>query len=193
MNLDYIAHKRSETDNKEQSLIEHLKNVADLSAEFAQCVNMSEYAELIGILHDIGKYSERFQRRINGEDKIRVDHSTSGAQFAFSEQLAIASFCVAGHHGGLPDIGHRQDTAEEPTLIGRMKKKTEDFSDWKKEVDESSFSTIKEPILDDNISFAFVTKLLFSCLVDADYLDTENFMSDGLTISGAKTEKLQEF
>lgn len=177
--MDYIAHKMSETDNKEQSLAEHLQNVADLSAEFAQCVNMSEYAELIGLLHDIGKYSGRFQRKINGDDKIRVDHSTCGAQVVFSKQLAMASFCIAGHHGGLPDIGHRQDTAEEPTLIGRMKKKTEDFSDWKKEVDESSFPAIKEPFFDDNVSFAFATKLLFSCLVDADYLDTESFMSDG--------------
>ena len=99
MNMDYIAHKRSETDNKEQSLAEHLQNVADLSAEFAQCVNMSEYAELIGLLLDIGKYSGRFQRKINGDDKIRVDHSTCGAQVVFSKQLAMASFCIAGHHG----------------------------------------------------------------------------------------------
>ncbi|MGN1131512.1 MAG: CRISPR-associated endonuclease Cas3'', partial [Ruminococcus sp.] len=143
--MNYIAHKRSETDNREQPLTEHLENVADLSAEFAKCVNMSEYAELIGMLHDIGKYSERFQRRISGDDRIKVDHSTCGAQVAFSKKLAMASFCIAGHHGGLPDIGHKQDTSQEPTLIGRMKKRTEDFSDWKKEVDESCFPTIKEP------------------------------------------------
>ncbi|MGN0489832.1 MAG: CRISPR-associated helicase Cas3' [Ruminococcus sp.] len=178
--MKYIAHKRNETDNKEQTLAEHLENVANLSSEFAQNVNMSDYAKLIGLLHDIGKYSFLFQRKIKEDKKIRVDHSTCGAKIAFAKKLIMASFCIAGHHGGIPDIGHSQDTAEEPTLIGRMKKKTEDFSDWKNEIDETGFPVITEPFLDDNVSFAFATKLLFSCLVDADYLDTENFMSDGI-------------
>ena len=48
--MNYIAHKRSETDKKEQPLLEHLKNVSELSQKFAECLNLSEYAEIITIL-----------------------------------------------------------------------------------------------------------------------------------------------
>ena len=77
--MNYIAHKRSETDKKEQLLLEHLKNVSQLSETFAECLNLSDYAGIIGMLHDIGKYSNRFQQRINGAE-ISVDHSTCGTQ-----------------------------------------------------------------------------------------------------------------
>ena len=53
--MNYIAHKRGESDNAEQPLLEHLKNVSELSKKFAECLNLSEYAEIIGMLHDIGK------------------------------------------------------------------------------------------------------------------------------------------
>lgn len=177
--MNYIAHKRSETDKKEQSLLEHLKNVADLSERFAKCLYLSDYASIIGMLHDIGKYSNRFQQRINGNEKIKVDHSTCGSQEAFKMKLPMAVFCIAGHHGGIPDIGGRADTENDSTLQGRLKKNTEDFSAWVNEVDSSKFKPISEPFTNDRISYNFILRFLFSCLVDADYLDTENFMSNG--------------
>lgn len=177
--MNYIAHKRSETDKKEQPLLEHLKNVSQLSETFAECLNLSDYAGIIGMLHDIGKYSNRFQQRINGNEKIKVDHSTCGTQEAFKKQLSIAAFCIAGHHGGIPDIGGRADTENDSTLQGRLKKNTEDFSAWVNEVDSSKFKPISEPFTNDRIPYNFILRFLFSCLVDADYLDTENFMSNG--------------
>ena len=177
--MNYIAHKRSETDKKEQPLLEHLKNVSELSENFAECLNLSDYAEIIGMLHDIGKYSSRFQQRINGDDKIRVDHSTSGAHEAFKRKLLMASFCIAGHHGGIPDIGAASDRDEDSTLRGRLKKRTEDYSFWVNEVEQSIFKPINEPFTKDRLPYTFILRFLFSCLVDADYLDTENFMSNG--------------
>ena len=135
--MNYIAHRRSETDNEEQPLIEHLKNVSELAVKFSDCLNLSDYAETIGMLHDIGKYSNRFQQRING-DNIRVDHSTCGAQEAFKLRLLMAAFCIAGHHGGIPDVGHTSDRNDDSTLYGRMKKRAEDYSSWSNEVDKSS-------------------------------------------------------
>ena len=176
--MNYIAHKRSETDKKEQPLLEHLKNVSELSKKFAECLNLSDYAEIIGMLHDIGKYSNRFQQRINGAE-ISVDHSTCGTQEAFKKRLSIAAFCIAGHHGGIPDIGGRADTENDSTLQGRLKKNTEDFSAWVNEVDSSKFKQISEPFTNDRIPYNFILRFLFSCLVDADYLDTENFMTNG--------------
>lgn len=87
--MNYIAHNRGETDTENQLLLEHLKNVSELSDKFAECLNLSDYAEIIGMLHDIGKYSSRFQVRINGNEKIKVDHSTCGAQEAYKMKLPI--------------------------------------------------------------------------------------------------------
>ena len=187
--MNYIAHKRSETDNAEQLLIDHLVKVSELSGEFAECLELSEYAEIIGMMHDIGKYSNRFQERINGNDKIKVDHSTSGAQEAFKRRLLIASFCIAGHHGGIPDIGGRADRENDSTLQGRLKRNTENYSAWIEEVDNSKFKSIIEPFAKDRIPYSFVIRFLFSCLVDADYLDTENFMSNG-AVSRQSGDKL---
>lgn len=177
--MNYIAHRRSETDNEEQPLIEHLKNVSELAVKFSKCLNLSNYAETIGMLHDIGKYSIRFQQRINGDDRIKVDHSTCGAQEAYKMKLPMAAFCIAGHHGGIPDVGYKGDCGDNSTLIGRMKKKTEDYSSWINEIDQSSLNHIIEPFTKDRITYTFILRFLFSCLVDADYLDTENFMSNG--------------
>lgn len=176
--MKYIAHKRNDTDNVEQLLSEHLKNTAEMCSKFAECIGMPDYGEIIGWLHDIGKYSEKFQKRINGE-AVRVDHSTCGAQEAFKRQLLMASLCIAGHHGGIPDIGSKSDLSDVPTLIGRMKRKTEDFSFWEKELEDVSKRKTFEKRFPDNQSYAFLTRVMFSCLVDADYLDTEKFMSDG--------------
>ena len=180
--MDYIAHLRSETDKKEQRLYEHIKNVAELSKKFSECLILSDYAEIIGMLHDIGKYSNRFQQRINGNDKIKVDHSTCGAQEAFKMKLLMAAFCIAGHHGGIPNIGVRTDSENDPTLTGRLKRNTEDYSAWINEVDRSKFKPIAEPFTKNRIPYTFILRFLFSCLVDADYLDTENFMSNGAVL-----------
>lgn len=177
--MNYIAHKRGESDNEVQLLLEHLKNVSELSKKFAECLNLSEYAEIIGMLHDIGKYSNRFQQRINGNDRIKVDHSTCGAQEAVKRKLTMASFCIAGHHGGIPDIGHRGDIDTDSTLTGRLKRNTENYSAWVNEVESSKFKPISESFTNDRIPYTFILRFLFSCLVDADYLDTENFMSNG--------------
>lgn len=177
--MNYIAHKRGEFDNEVQLLLEHLKNVSELSKKFAECLNLSEYAEIIGMLHDIGKYSNRFQQKINGNDRIKVDHSTCGAQEAVKRKLTMASFCIAGHHGGIPDIGRKGDCDTDSTLTGRLKRNTENYLAWVNEVESSKFKPISESFTNDRIPYTFILRFLFSCLVDADYLDTENFMSNG--------------
>lgn len=176
--MKYIAHKRNETDGAEQLLIEHLTNTADICSEFAKCINMPDYAKTIGLLHDIGKYSVEFQRRINGEN-ISVEHSTCGSQEAFKRRLLMASFCIAGHHGGLPDFGAKGAFEDAPTLKARMSRNTVDYADWKNEISENQCNCKPDTRSSDMQLFTFITRVLFSCLVDADYLDTENFMSNG--------------
>ena len=69
-------------------MTEHLQNSADICSEFSECIGMADYGKITALQHDIGKYSEKFQKRINGEN-LRVDHSTCGAQEAFRRKLLM--------------------------------------------------------------------------------------------------------
>lgn len=169
---EFLAHISD--DGRKQLLLDHLKGTADLASEFASPFGQSEYAHYIGLHHDIGKYSKEFQRRLMGGPK--VDHSTAGAYIAFQNHMSEGAFSIAGHHSGLPDVGSRTD-AEGSTLWARMNKAKEnripDFSDWSSEIDDD-FQ--KQNSKMSKYSAFFRTHMLYSCLVDADYLDTERFM-----------------
>ena len=167
---------------RKQTVTQHLKGTADLAAGFARPFGGEEQARLAGLLHDIGKYSDAFQRRLAGGPK--VDHSTAGAMVAYKllHQREVA-FAVAGHHGGLPDGGSTTDTAFDATLLGRLKKKTAPRDDWLREitlprkVPSPAFLNSLPGNARNTFSDCFYTRMLYSCLVDADYLDTETFMN----------------
>lgn len=125
----YIAHRR-ETDGAQQSLERHLLEVAELSKTFASKIELTGPGELIGLVHDLGKYSKEFQAYIKSavgllnqdededfvdaqELKGKVDHSTAGAQLVWKEITKqgkigeivgqILALCIASHHSGLID------------------------------------------------------------------------------------------
>lgn len=170
-----IAHK-SEDGTRFQTVSEHLHGTASLSSKFADAFGAKDQGELAGLLHDIGKYSDAFQKRILNDGPI-VDHSTAGAQEANKLNQVPVAFAVAGHHSGLPDGGHPQDISGTPTLFGRLRKNVEPFNTWS---DEIKLPATNPPswAIQDNITVDFYTRMLYSCLVDADFLDTESFMSD---------------
>lgn len=175
-----IAHK-DEAGNI-QTIKEHLLGTAKRAEEFASEFDCGELGFLCGLLHDIGKYSEAFQRRIrNPLPSNRVDHSTAGAveMQKLSKEYIPLGMAVAGHHSGLLDGGNII-TAEEGTYFGRYKKKLEDYGRWKEdllsELSESSQVSFPKFCKENKFSLSFFTRMIFSCLVDADYLDTEAFM-----------------
>ena len=101
----------------------------------------------------------------------------------------MMEYCIAGHHSGIPDGGTTNDYETDPTLTGRLKREFEDFSTYKEELeipelDEKDFlqfllsdcDNSEEKVLD---KIAFLTRYLFSCLVDADSDDTANFCRVG--------------
>lgn len=140
---------------------------------------------MCGLMHDIGKYSVAFQKHIIGNSP-KVDHASAGAQeisklkCSFTLKLMVEE-AVASHHSGLIDVGSKQfAVAGDGTLYGRLAKQLDDYSDYQKE--------LETPLLDNEafqiqnkayqwLAVSFMTRMLFSCLVDADYLDTESFMS----------------
>ncbi|MDO4565563.1 MAG: CRISPR-associated helicase Cas3' [Clostridia bacterium] len=181
--MKYIAHIDPET-GREQTVKEHLLATAELAGSFASEFGAEKVGYRCGLLHDIGKYSEAFQRRIKGAND-KVDHSTAGAQEAFNSKDVPIAFCVAGHHGGLPDLGNKKaDTADDPTLFGRLKKSVEDYGAFKRDFESMPNATVPQEFCASNLDAYFFTKMLYSCLVDADFLDTESFMQNGSVVRG---------
>ena len=174
--MTYIAHRDAENGN-EQSMVEHLKNTAELAAAFAHVFGARETAYFCGMLHDIGKYSNKFQRRIRGSNE-QVDHATAGAKVACENKDVFSAVCIAGHHTGLPDFGNRSDLPDDTTFCGRLKRETEDYSAYAHEV-ELPASAVSCKILESAEKSFFFTHMLYSCLVDADWLDTEAFFNSG--------------
>jgi CRISPR-associated helicase Cas3/CRISPR-associated endonuclease Cas3-HD len=187
----YYGHTKENLRTKEvlpkeywQPLKEHIDGVADLAEERAVKFGAGKLGRIIGLTHDIGKYSKDFQRRLEG-NKTKVDHATAGAQEICRKwQSPIGkalAFTVAGHHGGLPD-GNRGDIKNLP---GRLEKKDiPDYQAFAKEInipdlcqDDLRNIPHAKDIAMSAFSFSFCIRMLYSCLVDADYLDTERFMN----------------
>lgn len=192
--MEYFAHiERKRT----QTMREHLYATAELAGEFAGQFGKEEWGYCCGLLHDIGKYSEAFQDKIRNNSDRRVDHSTAGARVCEEKGglYPFLEYCIAGHHAGLPDYGSSSDAGNAPTLSGRRKKKIEDYSAYKDEIQIPELKTVPfDPgkTSDPDYSLSVFIRMLFSCLVDADFLDTERFMKAGDTgrEAGESLEKL---
>ena len=170
----YCAHIRD--DGAVQTVMEHLVGTAQLCASFAQRFGEEERGRLLGLAHDIGKCSDEFQRRLNGGPK--VDHATAGALECAKIREDLMACCVVGHHSGLPDFGNtREDYPGAPTCIGRLKRGLRGgipAYHW----DEKIPAPGKPPAFQDRFTQTLWVRMLYSCLVDADYLDTETFMTE---------------
>ena len=183
----YIAHLSEEKDEAGgQPVSEHLKKTSEYCKEYGDVFNNGRFAAECGLLHDLGKYSTEFQDRIKKNGK-KCDHSTAGARIAYQKSLfgKLAAYCIAGHHGGLPDGGSFTDAGGEGTLFGRLSDnyKIPDCRAYENEIDLSKITLIPQNINKINgnggFTFAFFTHMIYSCLTDGDFLDTEHFMTGG--------------
>ena len=190
MNKEYYAHsKEGEPPSEWQPLDEHLKNVAKMARSFAEGFGAGDWGYLAGLWHDIGKYSDEFQQKLSiqeGSDAHietkpgRVDHSTAGAQHAFKssgDRGKLLAYAIAGHHAGLLD-GKSNDAC----LHDRLKKTIPDYSSCPEHIIKTK--SLGDLPFDLNVhdpkrfgfQFSFFIRMIYSCLVDADFLDTEAFM-----------------
>jgi len=183
----YAHSREGERDKSKWHLLEeHLRQTAELACTFASPWHADNWGYLAGLWHDIGKYSSEFQKRLGAADgenahistPARVDHSTAGAQHAnlvlndrgFGKALA---FVIAGHHGGLPD-----GISTESCLRSRLEKRIPSYDNCPQEVLaqrplELPFTITPERA---GVQFSLFIRMLYSCLVDADFLNTEAFM-----------------
>lgn len=188
--IRYIAHIRKKDDGsfEIQDLEEHLDGTAELAANFASSFNNETWGKSLGLLHDLGKLSNEFQEYIRiitgykeGSNKNKTDHSSVGAIYAKEQRPDLwwpLGYCIAGHHSGLlnwyPQLGITGDMQSRlqkadllnniVTLIPGSIQKIENLN-----------SPCGKAISQEQIHLWI--RMLFSCLVDADYLDTERFMN----------------
>ena len=185
----YLAHSATEEHPEGQALKEHLEKVSQLSEAFCRTFGAEKDGHLCGLYHDIGKYSLAFQKRLAG-GQARVDHSTAGALLLFENQNFPVAMCIAGHHAGLADFGTKYDLAE--TFLGRIKQAQkgglEDCGAWRSEIsDQIPIGGERRP----ELGSYFYTKMLFSALTDADWLDTEAyFLNQMLSLKTTAVDEL---
>ena len=200
-NVEYIAHARENPSAQNgfdiHSLEDHLRKVAKQAQEFAKEFNAGDWAYPAGLWHDLGKYRVAFQAyiqrgtginpdaHIEKDSDPRTNHASSGAIYSrekLGDRGLPLAYMIAGHHAGLPDYegGGEAKGAHLREVLERDKPLLEE--------------ALREHIPDDiRVSDKPITschgnadgahlwiRMLFSCLVDADFLDTESFMSPHL-------------
>jgi len=191
---NFYAHTKGESF---QLLRDHLRGTASRAEDIA----LPEYglcAYFAGLLHDIGKYQPSFQNRLCGAS-VKVEHSICGAK-EVEKRIHLGSpleqkficrmfqYVIAGHHSGLPDYGEEVDMEDSSTLLGRLRRKSEDYSSYSDEIGDlvdaavrrlpTALSTIFSAFngwRDLQERYSFLIRYLYSCLTDADFLDTETF------------------
>jgi CRISPR-associated endonuclease/helicase Cas3 len=189
----FFAHSVNGQDQSRwQPLAKHLQRVSRLASSRAEKFGAGRLGAVVGLLHDLGKYSRTFQDYISGRGSS-PDHATAGAceiqtlvTVAGPDRLAalIGAYCIAGHHSGLPNWhGER-------ALSDRLKKQIPPLDPaWKRELTpEASGLFLKgfKPHPEKSwlaFQLAMFGRMVFSCLVDADYRDTEDFYTRAEGIS----------
>jgi CRISPR-associated endonuclease/helicase Cas3 len=178
----FYAHSTPSADKRDwQTLPDHSSAVATLAASMGEPLGIGRAARLAGLLHDAGKYSAAFQRRLTDPTE-RVDHSTAGAALvgdlteAGDDRIVaeLIAYAIAGHHAGLPDrlgesgleqrVRHFQPAALDPS--------------WRELAPEGTglWPSLAPADADRfRSTLAVLGRMIFSCLVDADYRDTEAF------------------
>lgn len=168
-----------------QGLKAHLLGAAVRAAEMGRPLGLERAAYMAGLFHDLGKYDPEFQRRLEGAD-IRVEHSNAGARIlrdiTSGDDKAMAQiigYAILGHHAGLPDRRNETDGSfdvriERPLKIDPV---------WNEEIGADVSELVPRMMRDlpkdravRAFAVSFMGRMLFSCLVDADYFDTEQVL-----------------
>lgn len=180
----YYAHS-SNAAGAWHPLSEHLASVAHMAASFSKHAAWADEAALAGLLHDLGKYADRFQERLAGRD-AGLDHWAQGAWLALSSHQALAAaLAIQGHHIGLQRGASGELRQMNPITLAANHPQHLELSDPNTDrlkqraiADGLKFASPSTKVIGTNnlnhhVAAMLDVRLLFSCLVDADFLDTE--------------------
>ena len=180
--MNYYAHtaetetgERDPNQSRWQLLSTHLHNVAELARQFAAPFGLADEAHLAGLLHDLGKYRQPFQEYLAGKrlGSAETHHAVYGAALAFQRGWGGPAFAIAGHHAGLHNLRDLQALVcgKKYDAMNRLDPLVNRFEEELGKIPNE----LAEPELADPAVTEFYVRMLFSCLVDADFLDTEQF------------------
>ncbi|MFA5446908.1 MAG: CRISPR-associated helicase Cas3' [Sphaerochaeta sp.] len=192
----HIAHVSQDSDGvwtPPHLLLDHLHSVASLAEEFANFFQSNSWASLAGYAHDLGKSTNEWQRYIRRKsgydteayepDSRIIGHAALGAA-VLSEHLddwiaRLISYSIAGHHAGLPDF-HGSRAALHSQLESAKHKIHSIPENFLEPLKQYKNLTLPRSFSPSSIDLSFWLRMIFSCLVDADFLDTEAYMQNDL-------------
>jgi len=176
------AHSQNPS-GKYQPLDSHLASTAELCKKFAEDFDSGKLGGLLGLLHDIGKIDSRFQKKLLNQDaSIKVDHKFCGSVLA-TERFWALGYIIACHHGGLQDFTDFKIKLREKKVCPHIDESLRAAATVLHRIEghfseEYNARDVKMPdfvqSMKKKIDLEFYLRMLFSCLVDADFLDTEN-------------------
>ena len=182
--MSYYAHSKENAPvEKWQTLESHLNQTARVAQDFARTFHSDDWAFLAGLWHDIGKTNPNFQQYILYENKLTdkapsasKNHAAPGAGYILNQPNAfpiyhhIFGYLIAGHHAGLPDSTELNRYKTQSAFVDR---------DYVRSLSQGRQipSLLPEFVQKNPHGFHMWVRMLFSCLVDADYLDTQSFVT----------------
>ena len=239
MSSRYIAHVRK-SDGQPQSLQTHLRETAEIAKLLASKLDLDQAGELLGLMHDFGKYSRKFQKYIHDETGLfnpdlddeestpngsKVDHSTAGAQWVYRELRKFGAaqgigelfgqmlgLCIASHHGeglidcldgeGNPKWIERFNKTDELTHLAACERNADEVVQQKayelagENLMRSLLNAVKPILSNQTINnkikefyLGCLTRFLFSCLIDADRINSSDFEREAQKEVRRLTEK----
>ncbi len=196
MDKEFIAHVRKNTDGswaEPQWLEEHLHKTAKLTNDFASKFQSGPWGEAAGLGHDVGKGRLVWQKYLKNKSGFfdeeahlegkpgKIPHAIQGAKLA--EELfgkaagRILAYSIAGHHAGLPDWSSAEGAGQ--ASLQFQESQIKDLSDIAPFVVDS-LKVLPKLVppweFADGLGLSLWIRMLYSCLVDADFLDTEEYM-----------------
>ena len=179
-------------DDVPHELIDHLREVARRARAFAATADptLAALAEVTGWLHDLGKFRDEFQQHLRGSwrgPEKQKRHAVFGAAAACVMNMPSVAFAVLGHHAGLHDCEGWQESLADPALtptttgpelLRRLETMIPDSPfPWREPIADRLIEPDRNGYVSSRLDRELRARILFSCLVDADYLDTERYFT----------------
>ena len=185
----FYAHSADDSGNM-HDLVEHLRAVAEMAREFSKPFGGGDFAYYAGLWHDIGKFDPEFQRYLSGERHRGPDHKAAGTMLA-CRHLGSSGLIIQGHHGGLKAKRHLQGWLDEKATAKAAIAALESAKQAIPELEPAKQITIPAFMRRDPLKAELWLRMIFSTLVDADYLDTERHFNQGKAETRAHQPNLE--